>query len=203
MTSSLQIVYEVRQKLKLCKDLLKKLKDEDICSVDRRISEFNEHLLNLQSQLTTNIDPDLMEGKKGDSEYGLPSIDYQFMRQGPTVIVSQQRDIRAEITIEEVKVALIEIDDNKTLRIDGVNAAFSKRLGVLFKRMFAKLYRISFNTTECLRQLTTLVILIPKNAQPDFTRDFRTIACCTTLYKIISRIIKGMLDGIVGKSSQH
>ncbi|CAN4077341.1 unnamed protein product [Withania somnifera] len=47
----------------------------------------------------------------------------------------------------------------------------------------------------------TVVTLVPKIKQPATIKDFRPIACCTIMYKIISKVITGrlqeVLDGIV------
>lgn len=50
----------------------------------------------------------------------------------------------------------------------------------------------------------TVVTLVPKTPKPETIKDFRPIACCTIIYKIISKIttsrIQNILNGIVGQS---
>lgn len=50
----------------------------------------------------------------------------------------------------------------------------------------------------------TLVTMVPKKKQPKAVRDFKPIAFCTAIYKVISMIIsnrvEGHLNGIVGQS---
>lgn len=44
----------------------------------------------------------------------------------------------------------------------------------------------------------SLVTLIPKTKEAKTVKDLRPIACCTTLYKIISKIITSRLSRVVG-----
>lgn len=50
----------------------------------------------------------------------------------------------------------------------------------------------------------TTITLIPKNPSPTKVKDFRPIACCSTAYKIVGKIlanrIKEILNDIIGPS---
>lgn len=45
----------------------------------------------------------------------------------------------------------------------------------------------------------TSVTLVPKISNPCRIKDFRPIACCSVLYKIISKILTNRLQNVVGK----
>lgn len=46
--------------------------------------------------------------------------------------------------------------------------------------------------------MTTLII-IPKMEHPSSLRDYRPIACCTVIYKVISKVLAGRLGNILGR----
>lgn len=59
------------------------------------------------------------------------------------------------------------------------------------------------HTGKLLKQVNcTTITLVPKKPKPSYVKDFRPIACCTTLYKIIARILtdrmKKAVDLLVG-----
>lgn len=45
---------------------------------------------------------------------------------------------------------------------------------------------------------STAVTLIPKVQNPSYVKDYRPIACCTTLYKIITKVITARIKRIIG-----
>lgn len=51
---------------------------------------------------------------------------------------------------------------------------------------------------------TTAITLVPKIPNPTKVKDYRPIACCTSIYKIISKVITGrlkkVLPGLIGSS---
>lgn len=107
------------------------------------------------------------------------------------------------VTGEEVKKALFAIDDNKAPGVDGFNAYFFKKAWNIIKVELIKAVQDFFQHNKLLRAVNnTVVTLIPKSSHPDSVRDFRPIACCTTVYKVISKIIsyriQGCLNGVIG-----
>lgn len=44
---------------------------------------------------------------------------------------------------------------------------------------------------------TSLVILIPKNQEAKYARDYRPISCCTTIYKVISKVLTTRLSRVI------
>lgn len=50
-----------------------------------------------------------------------------------------------------------------------------------------------------LRQVnTTTITIIPKVPNPSYFHEYRPIACCTTVYKIISKILVDRLQSVIG-----
>ncbi|GJS55211.1 RNA-directed DNA polymerase, eukaryota, reverse transcriptase zinc-binding domain protein [Tanacetum coccineum] len=85
-------------------------------------------------------------------------------------------DMIREVSNNEVKDAMLSIDDNK--------ASGPDRKGKLLGELNV-----------------TLITLVPKVSTPTKVTDFRPIACCNVAYKCISKIIinriKNVLDSIV------
>lgn len=55
-----------------------------------------------------------------------------------------------------------------------------------------------FGSEELLKVLNNIVItLIPKSAHASLVRDYRSIACCYTLYKIISKMLCNRLKQVL------
>lgn len=127
------------------------------------------------------------------------------MREGPSVSVAQQRIICSEVIGEEIKAALFEIDDNKAPGTDGFNVAFFKRTWIIVQSDVYQAVQEFFKYNMMLKAANNIVVtLVPKKAQPESIREFRPIACYSTIYKIISKIIseriKGALEDIIGPS---
>lgn len=61
-----------------------------------------------------------------------------------------------------------------------------------------------FHEQKLLRDINnTVVTLVPKTSHPETIKDFIPIACCSIIYKVISKTIsvgiQGILDRIVGQ----
>ena len=45
----------------------------------------------------------------------------------------------------------------------------------------------------------TTITLVPKVQSPSYAKEFRPIACCTMVYKLISKIITARLAEVIGE----
>ncbi|XP_071714436.1 uncharacterized protein [Rutidosis leptorrhynchoides] len=95
------------------------------------------------------------------------------------------------ITDDEIKAALFDIEYDKAPGPDGPDVCTA-----------VKEY---FQNGKLLNEVnSTIIALVPKLAAPKKVNDFRPIACCTVLYKCISKVItnriKNVLDGIVDEN---
>uniref|UniRef100_A0A1U7VD07 Uncharacterized protein LOC104212194 n=1 Tax=Nicotiana sylvestris TaxID=4096 RepID=A0A1U7VD07_NICSY len=55
-----------------------------------------------------------------------------------------------------------------------------------------------FTTGKLYRAINcTAITLVPKVPKPKTIKEFRTIACCTILYKMISKILEARIQGII------
>lgn len=93
---------------------------------------------------------------------------------------------------------LASIGDDKAPGIDGFNAHFFKKSWPIVKseiyfavsEFFAN--GIMFKGINC-----TALTLLPKIANPSTVKDFRPIACCTVLYKLIAKILASRLREVL------
>ena len=108
------------------------------------------------------------------------------------------------MTHEEIKQALFDIEENKAPGIDGFNALFLKKTWIIIQQDVCKAVRDFFQQGKLLRAVNhTVVTLIPKTSHPESIRDYRPIAYCTTIYKIISNIISSRISSVICKTPKN
>ncbi|XP_074315463.1 uncharacterized protein LOC141651662 [Silene latifolia] len=104
----------------------------------------------------------------------------------------------------EIRKALFSIDSNKSPGQNGFSSHFFKHYWEVIKRDFCSAIQDFFKKGSMHKQAnTTLLALIPKKAVVSTVMDYRPIACCSVIYKTISKILcerlKPLLPAIVGK----
>lgn len=109
---------------------------------------------------------------------------------GPMLSLHQQIGLIREFSTEDIKRAVFSIHSLKSPGHDGFNSEFFKRSwDVIGKDVCADVseYFVSGHMKPELNK-TTLVLLAKTDAPKDAT-EYRPIACCTVLYKIISKLL--------------
>ncbi|KAK4384402.1 Retrovirus-related Pol polyprotein from type-2 retrotransposable element R2DM [Sesamum angolense] len=117
----------------------------------------------------------------------------------------EARDITRPVTIDEVKTALFDIEEDKAPGPDGFSSGFFKAAWPVVGVEVSKAIIDFFKTGRLLKQLNaTLLTLIPKVRTPHSVVDFRPISCCNVVYKVISKIlvsrIREILDLLISPS---
>lgn len=89
-------------------------------------------------------------------------------------------------TMEEFRLALFQMDSNKSPGPDGLNPVFFKKLWHLCGH---EMYHTSISWLETgtfpLQINRTTIALVPKHNHPTSMKDFGPISLCNVLYKII------------------
>ncbi|WJX68825.1 hypothetical protein P8452_53158 [Trifolium repens] len=140
--------------------------------------DIEQEVLNLYGNLMGTADTHLM------------GIDIVAMRVGPQV-TSEQRDLLlAPIQESEIILALKSIGDLKAPGLDGYGAYFFKTTWSITKKdVIAAVMEFFYENNIYIAINNTLVTLIPKHSAAKTIKEYRLISCCTTIFKIISKIL--------------
>lgn len=103
------------------------------------------------------------------------------------------------MTDTEVKEALFSMDDMKAPGLDGFNILFFKKTGHVISSSVTAAIQYFFIFGELPKQINccALVTLIPKIPNASRVKEYRPIACCSMLYKIISKIISNRMQHVI------
>nr|QIA97950.1 hypothetical protein AP_R.00g000460-v1.0.a3 [Amaranthus palmeri] len=152
-----------------------------------------------KSQEIHNEITQFYKGLQGTATPNLEGIDSRVMREGLQVDSRSRLDLIRDVEEEEIKNALFGMNDNKAPGIDGFNACFFKRTWAIIKGDFINAIKGFFRSNYLFAPYNcTAVTLIPKTSNANRVGDFRPIACCTVIYKVISRVLAGRLQMVMG-----
>ncbi|GJZ35720.1 hypothetical protein Tco_0581537 [Tanacetum coccineum] len=113
--------------------------------------------------------------------------------------VSEALNLVRSVSNEEIKLALFDIDGNKAPGPDGFSSQFFKDSWSVVGDDVCKAVRDFFSNGKLLKEINATVIsLVPKVASPSKVSDYRPIACCNVVYKIISKVICNRIKGVLG-----
>lgn len=91
-----------------------------------------------------------------------------------------------------------DIDDSKA----PVHSYFFKQAwGTIKEDIYLAVKKQFCQTGQLLQQWNcTSITLVPKVQNPSYVKEYRPIACCTGLYKLISNILTKRLAMVVGEA---
>jgi len=100
----------------------------------------------------------------------------------------------------EIKNAVFSIDSNKTPGSDGFGAGFFKRYWETIQYELVNCILEFFKNGKILKEINhTFITLIPKTDRPSQTNHFRLVSLCTTIYKIIAKILVNRMRPLLDK----
>ncbi|XP_021757410.1 uncharacterized protein LOC110722447 [Chenopodium quinoa] len=129
-------------------------------------------------------------------------IHHEVISMGPVLDETQGTNLCRPFTSANVKNALWGIDENKAPGPDGFSSRFFKVSWHIVGKEITKAVLNFFQQGRILAQInTTVLIMVPKVENASKVNQFRPIACCNVLYKIISRMLcnrfKEVLPGLI------
>lgn len=113
-------------------------------------------------------------------------------------------DLDQPFTCEEIEKVLFRMKPNKSPGVDGFTAGFFQKHWSLIKSSVLTEVLGFLNGGDMLEMVNkTLLVLIPKVANPQELAQFRPIALCTVLYKLCSKPMASrlrlLLDEVISK----
>ncbi|KAL2897478.1 LINE-1 retrotransposable element ORF2 protein [Bienertia sinuspersici] len=126
----------------------------------------------------------------GNAKSGRANIKQEIISLGAKITDEQANSLTREFTDSEIKQALLSIPGAKAPGPDGFNSTFYKEAWPHIGEDLCKAIRDFFTHGKMLKQINcTKLTLIPKVPNPQSVSEFRPIACCNTIYKVITKLI--------------
>lgn len=114
-------------------------------------------------------------------------LNLEVILDGPTAREDQWDGLLSSFSKEDVRVALFDIDNEKSPGPDGYGSFFIKFAWPIISDDIFLAVQEFFKSGKLLKQWNHVVIaLIPKSDASNKVKDYRPISCCTVIYKIIS-----------------
>ncbi|KAK2401903.1 hypothetical protein QL285_051464 [Trifolium repens] len=135
----------------------------------------------------------------GKADTNMKGIDIVAMRDGPQLTSDQRMMLVAPIQETEIFKALKSIGDLKAPGLDGYGAMFFKASWNIIKLDVIAAVQEFFVEGKIYNAInSTFVTLIPKHTAAKTIKEYRPISCCTTIFKIISKILTLRLSRVLG-----
>lgn len=126
-------------------------------------------------------------------------LDPGILCSGKLVSVKQAAALIRPMSQEEIKAALFSIGESKAPGPDGYTSGFFKKAWPTVGDLCCKAVQEFFILSMLLKQLNHIAVsLIPKSSHAQDMGDFRPIACCNVMYKVISKVLASRLVPILG-----
>lgn len=90
----------------------------------------------------------------------------------------------------------------KTPDVDRYPVEFFTQQWSTIKEVVCNVVMEFFRTSKLLKSFScTIVTLIPKVNAPTLVKDYRPIVCCTTFYKIITKVLTNRIERVISSTS--
>ncbi|KAL0298052.1 UNVERIFIED_CONTAM: hypothetical protein Sangu_3165000 [Sesamum angustifolium] len=168
---------------------------------NKRVFQISDDAGNEQTDPTiiSSIFVDFFQGLLGGDRTDR-AMDLRYLRPWARHILTddEARDIIRPVTMDEVKTAFFDIEEDKAPGPDGFSSGFFKAAWPVVGGEVSNAIIDFFKTGRLLKQLNaTLLTLIPKVRTPNSVAEFRPISCCNVIYKVITKILVSRIREIL------
>ncbi|XP_056691341.1 uncharacterized protein [Spinacia oleracea] len=112
------------------------------------------------------------------------------MDMGPRLNDTHRGRLACSVTVEDIKRVLDTIPSSKAPGMDGFNSHFFRTTWDTIKGDIHSAIKDFFETGKILKEVNiTSITLVPKVKVTSSVGDFRPIACCSVIYKCISKLM--------------
>lgn len=134
----------------------------------------------------------------GEAKDQLDGVDIHTMRDEVQLNHAHRDFLTAPVINMKINKALKDIRENKTLGINGFGSGFFKDAWRIIGKDARKVAQDFFLHDKLYKALNCIVVsLIHKNVEAKYVKDYRTISCCTAVYKVISKILTSRLGKVI------
>ncbi|KAL9224923.1 hypothetical protein vseg_000903 [Gypsophila vaccaria] len=131
-------------------------------------------------------------------------VHYKIMDNGPKCTPDMADILMAPVTGKKIKECLFSIPDTKSPSPDGYTRKFFKDAWSYVGEDVIGAIKEFFSNKKLLKQLNaTTLTLIPKNNRPTTVLQFRPIACCNLIYKVISKLLCSRMAAVLPGLIDH
>ncbi|KAL0394538.1 UNVERIFIED_CONTAM: hypothetical protein Slati_4420000 [Sesamum latifolium] len=116
------------------------------------------------------------------------------------ISTTEAQQLISPVQRQEIKDALFGISEDSALGPDGFSSGFFKAAWTVISDDFCQAVLEFFSHGHILKQLnTTLITSIPKVQMSVKVGDFRPIACCNVVYKVITKVMVKQMQLVLEK----
>jgi len=116
----------------------------------------------------------------------------------PKVSAEMNHQLVAPVSMEEIQLALNQMDPLKAPGPDGFPACFFQQNWEILHKEVYDAIKFFFDTCQLDASINyTVIALIPKTKNPKSVLDFRPISLCNVVYKVLSKVLANRLKVIL------
>lgn len=128
------------------------------------------------------------------SSVSLEEVNPNVFSFGPSISEEQSQVLCRDFTDAEIRAVLDAIGNDKSPGPDGFSALFLKKAWAIVGEFVLAAVKEVFRNGQLLKQINHAVIaLIPKSTNASTVDDFRPIACCNVVYKLIAKVLSARI----------